>query len=166
MFAYYYHFIQYIHLYDARNYAGGAFSEMRVSSKDLLQAIQTQRVDVPPGPISWNTVRFNTSGNRMLVEADPGIAVVLDGFEGTVQRVFVPPEQGGKIPKQTIARFTPDDESVVVGTDDGTINCWNIQTGTMIKTLQGHKGPVGALACNPKYAQIASACTNTCLWIW
>ena len=166
MFAYYNHFIQYIHLYDARNYAGGAFSEMRVSSKDLLQAIQTQRVDVPPGPISWNTVRFNTSGNRMLVEADPGIAVVLDGFEGTVQRVFVPPEQGGKIPKQTIARFTPDDESVVVGTDDGTINCWNIQTGTMIKTLQGHKGPVGALACNPKYAQIASACTNTCLWIW
>ena len=154
--------MQYIHLYDARNYTGGAFSELQVSSKDLQQAMQTQRVQVPSGPIKWNTIRFDVSGNRMLVEADPGLAIVLDGFEGTVQRIFDCPS--GK--RQTAATFTPDDQSVLVGMNDGSIQCWNIQTGSVVKSLEGHSGPVGGLACNPKYAQIASSCTSTCLWLW
>jgi WD40 repeat protein len=97
----------------------------------------------------------------MLIEADPGLTLVLDGFEASVQRVFASP---GK--KQTVAKFTPDDESVLMGTEDGMIHCWNIQTGTIVNTLEGHRGPIGALACNPKYAQIASSCSSTCLWIW
>jgi COMPASS component SWD2 len=153
--------IQYIHLYDARNFTGGAFSELQVSTNDLQQAMTTQRVAIPPGPITWKSIDFNLSGTRILVEADPGLAIVLDGYEGTVQRVF----QSAKS-KATSSCFTPDDQYVIMGTESGGVDCWNVQSGTVVKHLEGHLGPVGAVKCNPKYAQIASSCTSTCLWIW
>jgi WD40 repeat protein len=149
-------------LYDVRNFSGGAFSEMKVQAADVQQAMETQRVTVPQNQaLTWKSIDFNLSGNRMLVEADPGITLVLDGYEGTVQRIFQ-----SKTGSATSACFTPDDQSVLVANDAGTVDCWNLQSGTIVKTLEGHLGPVGALKCNPKYSQIASSCTNTCLWIW
>lgn len=137
---------------------------MQVSAKDLQHAFQLQQV-VPPNPPSaiqpWTSIHFNVSGNRILVESMDGLAIVLDGFEGTIQRVFQVPDS-----TKCISRFTPDDQSLVMGTEKGSIYCWNIQSGTMVQKLEGHLGPIGALACNPKYAQMASSCTNTCLWIW
>lgn len=153
----------YIHLYDVRNFAGGAFSEMKVRASDVRTAMQTQRVDTnPPNqPLAWKTMDFNASGSRILIEADPGIAIVLDGYSGSVQRIFQ-----GKGGTTTSACFTPDDQSVLVADDAGKVDCWNIQSGTVVKTLEGHKGPVGAVGCNPKFQQIASSCSDTCLWLW
>jgi len=152
-----------IHLYDVRNFGGGAFSEMKVLASDVQKAMQTQRVTTNPAnqPLTWKTMDFNPSGNRILIEADPGITIVLDGYNGTVQRIFQSKEG-----KPTSACFTPDDQSVLVADDTGTVDCWNIQSGTVVKTLEGHVGPVGVVKCNPKYSQIASSCSNTCLWIW
>jgi WD40 repeat protein len=146
-------------LYDARNYTGGAFSELQVSTKDMQTALQANNIPLSASSLTWNSISFNVSGNRMLVEADPGLAIVLDGFEGTVQNIFA----GGQ---KSSACFTPDDHSLVLGTDSGTIQCLDLNSGSVVRTLEGHKGPVGAMACNPKYAQLASSCTNTCLWIW
>jgi WD40 repeat protein len=146
-------------LYDARNYTGGAFSELQVSTKDMQTALQANNIPLSASSLTWNSISFNVSGNRMLVEADPGLAIVLDGFEGTIQNIF----SGGQ---KSAACFTPDDHSLVLGTDSGTIQCLDLNSGSVVRTLEGHKGPVGAIACNPKYAQLASSCTNTCLWIW
>lgn len=134
---------------------------MKVLTKDLEQALSTYRVGASIDSIVWRSICFNASGNRMLVHADPGVVIVLDGYEGTVQRVF-----GSKSSKVTVSCFTPDDQFVLLGTEAGTIEIYNIEAGTLVKTLEGHLGPVRALVCNPKYAQIASACSNTCLWIW
>lgn len=136
---------------------------MKVEAAAVKEAMQTQRVTTDPSnqAITWKTMDFNGSGNRILIEADPGITMVLDGYEGTVQRIFQSKEGN-----PTSACFTPDDQSVLVANDTGKVDCWNIQSGTVVKTLEGHMGPVGAVKCNPKYAQIASSCTNTCLWIW
>jgi WD40 repeat protein len=152
---------QYIHLYDARNFTGGAFSEMKVLTKDLEDAMATHRVSAPVDSVAWKAIHFNGSGNQMLVQADPGLAILLDGYEGTVQRIFE-----SKTSKGTVSCFTPDDQCVLMGTEAGTIEVYNVHSGSLVKTLEGHLGPVTALACNPKYAQIASSCTNTCLWIW
>lgn len=155
-------FCQYIHLYDVRNFSGGAFSEMQVQSKDVQEAIATQRIaNAPSKPLTWKSIDFNLSGNRILVESDEGLTLVLDGYEGTVQRIFQ-----STAGNSTCACFTPDDQSVLIANDAGSIDCWNVQARTMVKTLEGHLGPVGALQCNPKYSQIASSCTNTSLWIW
>lgn len=134
---------------------------MKVSSADVEKAMATNRLPPPAQPMRWDSLRFNGSGNQMLVQTDAGAAIVLDGYEGTVQRIFQPTNGQG-----TSSCFTPDDQSVLLGTTGGSIEVFNVQAGTKVKSLEGHLGPVGALACNPKYAQIASGCTNTCLWIW
>jgi WD40 repeat protein len=146
-------------LYDARNYTGGAFSELQVSTQDMQTALQANNIPLSASSLTWNSINFNVSGNRMLVEADPGLAIVLDGFEGTIQNIF----SGGQ---KSSACFTPDDNSLVLGTDSGTIQCLDLNSGSVVRTLEGHKGPISAIACNPKYAQLASSCTSTCLWIW
>uniref|UniRef100_A0A7R9ZRD4 Anaphase-promoting complex subunit 4 WD40 domain-containing protein n=1 Tax=Craspedostauros australis TaxID=1486917 RepID=A0A7R9ZRD4_9STRA len=153
-----------LHLYDARNYSGGAFSELKVTKADIEKAMATQRVSIPSGSsiMNWRTMQFNASGSRILVESDPGIAIVLDGYESTVQRIFHTP----KPTQQSSTVFTPDDKSVIMGADDGKLYCWDVENGALLKTLEGHRGPIGALACNPKYAQIASSCSDTCLWLW
>lgn len=152
---------QYVHLYDAKNFTGGAFAELKVLTKDLEQAMTTQQVTAPVDQVVWNSLLFNGSGSQMLVQADPGLAIVLDGYEGTIQRIFE-----SKSSKGTVSCFTQDDQHILMGTEAGTIEVYNVQSGALVKTLEGHLGPVTAIACNPKYAQIASACTNTCLWIW
>lgn len=134
---------------------------MQVNSKDLNNSIATHRIPTPTEPIKFKSIDFNCSGNQMLVQADPGLAIVLDGYEGTVQRIFASPNS-----KATVSCFTPDDQFVLMGTEAGAVQCLNIQSGAVVKSLEGHLGPVGALKCNPKYAQIASSCTNTSLWIW
>jgi WD40 repeat protein len=137
---------------------------MKVTSSDMQQAMVTQRVtNIPNDPLpTWDSIQFNASGNQMLVQAGE-LSMVLDGYEGTIQRIFQssPQSKGG-----TVSCFTPDDQFVVMGTQAGGLDCWNVQSGTIVKSMEGHAGPVGALACNPKFAQIASSCSSTCLWIW
>eukprot|EP00934_Nitzschia_sp_Nitz4_P002512 Nitzschia sp. Nitz4//scaffold41_size133979//68809//69976//NITZ4_003351-RA/size133979-processed-gene-0.254-mRNA-1//-1//CDS//3329551482//2502//frame0 len=150
-----------IHLYDARNFTGGAFSEMKVLSKDMEQAMSTQGIIPPSEPFDLDSVHFNGSGNQMLVNSSNGLSVLLDGYEGTVQNILQ-----SKTGKGIVSCFTPDDQSVLMGTDTGTVEVYNVQTGSLVKTCEGHTGPVNAIACNPKYQQIASGCSSTCLWIW
>ncbi len=134
---------------------------MKVLTKDMEQALTTHRVNALIDSVEWKSLHFNGSGNQMLIQAEPGLAIVLDGYDGTVQRIFE-----SKTSKGTVSCFTPDDQCVLLGTEAGTIEVYNLQSGNLVKTLEGHLGPVSALACNPKYAQIASSCTNTCLWLW
>mmetsp|Transcript_4103 Transcript_4103/g.10111 ORF Transcript_4103/g.10111 Transcript_4103/m.10111 type:complete len:337 (-) Transcript_4103:103-1113(-) len=160
----------YVHLYDARNYHGGAFAEMKISTKILEEAMTTHRVtptptpSSPPSLLSFKSIEFNQNGNQILVQSEEGLAVILDGYDGAVQRIFQPSSPTGG--KGTTSCFTPDDKSVLIGTENGTVECWDVVSGRVVKTLEGHKGPVGAVAANPKYNQIASSCSNTCLWIW
>lgn len=159
---------QYLHLYDARNYAAGAFAELKVSQVDLEKAIQSHVSATPDrtktlSEADWTSLQFNESGNQILVGAEKGMSVLLDGFEGTVQRVLV----GSKpTERAAVCCFTPDDKTILQGNEDGSISCWSVDTGTVVKTLTGHPGPVSCIAANPKYAQIASSCTQTALWTW
>ena len=152
----------YIHLYDARNYQGGAFSELKLKSQTINEAMVTHRVPPPPpkvpgtSPLTLNKISFNTSGNRILVHASEGYALVLDGYEGSIQRIFRS-SRGNAV----VSCFTPDEKSVLVGSDtDGLVDVFDLQSGRAMTTLEGGHGtgagPITALACNPKYAQIAS----------
>lgn len=146
----------------------GGFAELKVEQGQLEKAIQDQG-NVAPGQASelsqskWNSIQFNASGNQLLVGTDQGMSIVLDGFEATVQRVFCPSR---KVDRPAVSCFTPDDKSVLSGNDDGTITCYNIESGSVVKRLEGHNSAVGCIAANPKYAQFASCCTNTAVWTW
>jgi COMPASS component SWD2 len=158
----------YLHLYDARNYAAGAFAELKVSQPDLEAAIQSHLSVAPDrdkelSQVDWTSMEFNVSGNQILVGAHKGMCLLLDGFEGSIQRVLVPP-----LPSErpAVASYTPDDKTILQGNEDGSIACWDVNTGTIKTTLTGHPGPVTCVASNPKHAQIASTCSQAALWIW
>jgi WD40 repeat protein len=109
----------------------------------------------------WSSLQFNESGNQILVGTEKGMSIVLDGFEGAVQRVFT-----GTSQRPAVSCITSDDKTLLMGNDDGSVTGWSLESGTMLKRLEGHTGPVKSIASNPKYAQFASCCKQTALWVW
>jgi len=155
-------------LYDSRQHSSGGFAELQVPQADLEKAIQATSTMTPDqatamSKATWNSLEFDTSGNHLIVGTDNGMTILLDGFEATVQRVFCPPT---KTDRPAVSCFTPDDKTILTGNTDGTITCYDAKTGVVVKKLEGHKGPVGCIRPNPKFAQFASACTQTALWTW
>jgi COMPASS component SWD2 len=158
----------YLHLYDARNYSAGAFAELKILESDLEIAIQSH-VNVAPdqakklSKAQWTSFKFNYSGDKILIGTDMGMSILLDGFSGAILRVIL---GSNSRDRNSVCCVTPDDETVLLGNDDGSISGWSVQAGVILNTLHGHAGPVNCIAANPKYAQIASACCQTAIWIW
>jgi COMPASS component SWD2 len=144
----------YIHLYDARNFSSGAFAEMKVDQNALNNVLTPAKAQTP-----WTNMTFNASGNQILISGAQGLTLTLDGFDGTVKRTFS--EQSA-----LCSCFTPDDKYVLTGNEDGSISCWNVDSGILVKRLEGHQDPVTCIAANPKYTMLASCSTNTALWLW
>lgn len=158
----------YLHLYDARNYNAGAFAELQVSAESLKTKIQEAGITgmrgVSLSQQPWTSMRFNASGNQILVTGGEGLCVLLDGFEGTVQKVLVNPSTPHR--KPAVACFSSDDQYVLSGKEDGNVDCWSVATGSVYKTLKGHSGPISCIAANPTYTQFATSYKETALWIW
>lgn len=160
-----------LHMYDARNYQAGAFAELKVMRTDVENAISKHADSglIPPANVAglsqclWKSLQFNKGGDRLLVRAEKGLILLLDGFDGTVQTALCATRPTAR---DAVACFASDDKTIVQGNDDGSITCWDVDTGANIKTLTGHIGPVSCLAANPKFTQLASSCSQTALWIW
>jgi COMPASS component SWD2 len=149
---------QNVHLYDSRKYYSGAFAEHKVPHSSIEAAIQNSQSTAELSKSEWSSIAFNASGNQLLATCPRGLALLLDGFEGTVQKALYSEEA-------VSACFTADDKSVLMGNKDGTVGCWNVDSGILVKKLSGHTGAVGCIASNPKYAMFASSCTSTALWL-
>ena len=156
----------YLHLYDARNYSG-AFAELTVKSPDLATSISTHVIGITSDQATqlaggtWSKMSFNQSGNQILIGADSGLSVLLDGFEGTIQRAFC-----SKSTRPAVSCFSSDDKTLLQGQDDGVIQCFDTSTGSLVKALDGHVSAVNAIASNPALVQVASSCKDTALWCW
>ena len=61
--------------------------------------------------------------------------------------------------------ISPDGETLVSGGGDGTIKLWNLHTGQLISTLQGHLGGVRAVALSPDGKTIVSD-SNQEMIVW
>lgn len=158
----------FLHMYDARNYGAGAFAELKVLREDVEKAIQSANAVPSANAVglsncNWKSLRFNQSGDRVLIGAEKGLTLLMDGFEGTVQQAICSPRP---TTRDAVACFSSDDKTILKGNDDGSIICLDIASGTVVKTLTGHLGPVSCIASNPKFAQIASSCSQTALWLW
>ena len=180
----------FVHLYDARNYSAGAFCELKVSQPDLANAIvqtattigasslDSSRADEISKHATIESLEFNLSGSRILARATYGMTMVLDGFEGTIQRVHIDPSLGlssadsatDAATTRAVACFVPSDDTTVLSANinQGTLTAWDVPTGNLVKGLDNpkHPGPITCLAANPKHAQFTSCCSQTALWIW
>ena len=142
---------------------------MKVSRKELEQKIHaygnTPERAYALSKNEWTSMEFNKSGKQILFCAK-GVVITVDGYEGTVLHSFLPEAHDNTSSLQSMAGcFSIDDRTVRCGNEDGTISCYDVNTGLLTRKLRGHVDRVGCVAVNPKYTQFASACTNTALWI-
>jgi hypothetical protein len=59
-----------------------------------------------------------------------------------------------------------DGKLLASGSSDGKIKLWNLETGTLIRSISGHQGAVQALAISPDGQQLISASQDAKLGIW
>ncbi|KAL0485852.1 COMPASS component SWD2 [Acrasis kona] len=141
--------INVVKLYDKRHLDGGPFCVFPI---DL------------PSSVDFTHVKFSPSGKLILLSTNDNIILLLDAYKGN--RVadltdFVHDNSTINIE----ASFTPDEQYIVSGSEDGSIHFWDIQTKQKCNVLKGHAGPVTSVQCNPRFAMLASACTNLALWV-
>ena len=143
---------------------------MKVLRKEIEHKLQNS--GIPPerafalSKNNWESLEFNKSGMQILC-CSRGVLISVDGFEGTVLHSFLAETDGSYTTSlPTSGCFTTDDRTILCGNEDGSVSCYDVNTGLLTRRLRGHVGRVGCIAVNPKYTQFASACTNTALWIW
>ena len=143
---------------------------MKVSRKEIEQKLQSSGC-TPERAFALSksdmvSMKFNKSGKQILFCSN-GALVSVDGYEGTVLHSFLAEADGNSTSSlPTSGCFTPDDRTILCGNENGSVSCYDANTGLLLRKLKGHIGRIECLAVNPRYAQFASACTNTALWIW
>ncbi|THC88950.1 hypothetical protein EYZ11_011604 [Aspergillus tanneri] len=62
--------------------------------------------------------------------------------------------------------FSPDGRRIVSGSPDKTIKLWDAQAGSLLRTLQGHFGPVSSVAFSPDGQRIVSGSGDETIKLW
>jgi len=139
-----------IHLYDLKDYQNGPFEVFEIN-------VDTQ------GPVEWTSLKFSNDGKYILISTNVNIIYVIDAYEGTVLQTIEGFEN--KCQLNLAAGFTPDVKYIYSGSQDGSINFWERETGKHVAKLHSHNEPSSVVLFNPRYLMFASADVNLVFWI-
>jgi WD40 repeat protein len=62
--------------------------------------------------------------------------------------------------------MTPDGSTAVSASDDRTLKVWDLKTGELPRTLEGHSGEVRGVAVTPDGSKAVSASDDHTLKVW
>jgi WD40 repeat protein len=66
----------------------------------------------------------------------------------------------------TAVAVTPDGRNAISALEDTTLQVWDLETGQMLRVLEGHMGSVTAVALTPEGRQAVSASEDRTLRVW
>ncbi|KAL9653929.1 hypothetical protein ABK040_014142 [Willaertia magna] len=139
--------------------------------------------DIP----DYYTLQFSSFGKYIVVNSGDAITM-LDAFKGNEifkktnedlatneeeQRMLIqnnpqltslPPPQATGI-SSVGPSFSPDEDYIVIGTEDGRILCLDSSKGNRVYTFPIVQSGNVIAKFNPKYMMMASACQNLCMWV-
>ena len=104
---------------------------------ELLRVYSDDTVDSRYGPVEFS------SDDQRLLTAQGSQVHLWDAESGEQVRVF---EDAGSDDSVTSVAFSPDDDYVLTGSTDGAARLWHAETGSLIRTLEGHEGLIRSVA--------------------
>lgn len=63
----------------------------------------------------------------------------------------------GQVSAINSAKFSPNGRRIVIASDDATVKIWDIQTGSVVHSLEGHSGPISTAIYSPDGKMILSS---------
>uniref|UniRef100_A0A8C6NNP7 WD repeat domain 82 n=1 Tax=Nothobranchius furzeri TaxID=105023 RepID=A0A8C6NNP7_NOTFU len=129
--------------------------DFRAFDKDPFACFETRFNRV----CDWTGLKFSNDGKHILICTNGGAIRILNAFNGSVLHTFSGYNNSKGISLE--ACFTPDSKFVMIGSEDGRVHVWSIESGMKVAVLDSkHPGPINALQFNPLYMTFASASTN------
>jgi len=138
-----------IKLYDLRTFDKGPFSTFKIP----------REVDC-----DWTGLKFSPEGKFILVTTNGSALRLVDAFNGSVKNNLLGHVNELGAPLE--ASFSPDGNYIFSGASDGSVTCWQVETGG--KTSLQNKfqpGPVQCCQFNPKFMMMVTACQHIALWL-
>jgi len=138
-----------IKLFDLRTLDKGPFGTFRIPGEHL----------------DLMDVLFSDDGKWLLASTTTNQLYLLDAFTGDVVQKLTSFKNDSTC--RLGVSFSPDSQYVSTGSEDGTIHTWQVGRveAEEVAIWEGHAGPVGCVAWNPKYQIVASTCSATAFWI-
>jgi COMPASS component SWD2 len=147
---------RFIRLFDRSAYERGPFACFEIISNTSKSA-------------RWESISFSPDGKELLVSTNNDGCYFIDSFDGTVKGT-IPGDERENHGHLLYPAWSPDAQWIARGRADGKVAIWNrskifegLSTSATVE-LEGHTSYPGLVRFNPKYAILASACSNLALW--
>jgi COMPASS component SWD2 len=151
-----------VKLYDSRKYDMGPFATFTLPPDALHTPQQIrERASVQ---VEISRTKFSADGHNMLLTGMNGRLLVIDAFDGHIKSAFQTTWGSKTLGLSLEASFTPDAAFGIVGSEEGKIFVFEVNSGELVCEWSGHTSPTACALWNPKYCCAASACSSLALW--
>ena len=118
----------------------------------------------------WPSPRTGVSSPRGASSTTQGregsFVNIWDAATGELLRSLGGPDGHGTKSESGALAFSPDGKTLISGSVDKTIKLWDLETGQVLKTFEGHTACVRGVAFAPDGRRIASASRDGTVKLW
>nr|CAH8874572.1 unnamed protein product [Trichobilharzia regenti] len=145
-----------VKLYDLRSFDKGPFATFKLGAE--------------ANGCFWTNLQFSPDGKALVLTTNGTHIRMIDAFKGTHLHTFTVVPNAERL--MLNATFTPDSQFILVGSPDGVVHIWSVETGVRVANIPGYENvnnllnpAINSMAFNPRFAMLATGSFQTCLWL-